>query len=131
MFVYPTHRQTLEEVIGGFEAAWVFFGGVFKVIIPDNMKTVIDQADALDPRFNNAFREYAQARGFVIDPARVRHPRDKPRVEKCVRYVRSSFFAGEAFGDLVDCRERAAAWCAQVAGTRIHGSTCAAGSGSG
>jgi transposase len=125
MFLYPTHRQTLEEVIAGFEAAWAFFAGVFKVIIPDNMKAIIDESDPLDPRFNDAFREYAQARGFVIDPARVRHPRDKPRVEKCVQYVRSSFFAGEDFRDLADCRERAAAWCAQVAGTRIHGTTCA------
>jgi hypothetical protein len=33
MFVYPIHRQTLDEVIAGFEAAWAFFGGVFKVII--------------------------------------------------------------------------------------------------
>ena len=98
MFLYPTHRQTLEEVIAGFEAAWAFFAGVFKVIIPDNMKTIIDESDPLDPRFNDAFREYAQARGFVIDPARVRHPRDKPRVEKCVQYVRSSFFAGEDSG---------------------------------
>ena len=62
--------------------------------MPDNLKPVVDQADALDPRFNDAFREYAQARGFVIDPARVRHPQDKPRVENGVRYVRGNFFAG-------------------------------------
>jgi hypothetical protein len=125
MFVYPTHRQTLEEVIAGFEAAWAFFGGVFKVVIPDNMKAIVDQADNTEPRLNDTFREYSQARGFVVDPTRVRHPKDKPRVEKCVQYVRSSFFAGEDFTDLTDCRARAALWCAQVAGTRIHGTTCA------
>jgi transposase len=125
MFVYPTHRQTLDEVIAGFEAAWAFFGGVFKVVIPDNMKAIVDQADNTEPRLNDSFREYVQARGFVVDPARVRHPKDKPRVEKCVQYVRSSFFAGEDFTDLADCRARAALWCAQVAGTRIHGTTCA------
>jgi hypothetical protein len=27
-FVWPTYWQTLNEVIGGFEAAWEFFGGV-------------------------------------------------------------------------------------------------------
>lgn len=27
MFVWPTYRQTLNDVIAGFEAAWVFFGG--------------------------------------------------------------------------------------------------------
>ena len=26
LFVYPTHRQSLEQVIAGFEAAWAFFG---------------------------------------------------------------------------------------------------------
>jgi hypothetical protein len=83
----------------------------------------VDQADNTEPRFNDAFREYAQARGFAIDPARVRRPQDKPRVEKCVQYVRSSFFAGEEFADLADCRVRAEQWCAQVAATRIHGTT--------
>ena len=94
-------------MIAGFEAAWAFFGGVFAVVIPDNMKAIVDKAHATDPRLNDAFREYAQARGFVVDPARVRHPRDKPRVERCVSYVRANFFAGEEFRDLGDCRERA------------------------
>jgi hypothetical protein len=35
LFVYPTYRQTLGEVIAGFEAAWAFFGGVFAVVITD------------------------------------------------------------------------------------------------
>jgi hypothetical protein len=30
-------RQTTEVVISGFEAAWAFFGGVFKVVIPENV----------------------------------------------------------------------------------------------
>jgi len=123
LFVYPTFRQNLAEVIAGFEAAWVFFGGVFAVVVPDNMKTIVDQADAIAPRLNDAFREYAQARGFAVDPARVRRPRDKPRVERCVQYVRSNFFAGEQFRDLTDCRERAVIWCRDVAGTRVHGTT--------
>ncbi|GFG98033.1 hypothetical protein MTIM_39120 [Mycobacterium timonense] len=104
MFVWPTYRQTLGEVIAGFEAAWVFFGGVFAVVIPDNMKTIVDKADATDAKLNDAFREYAQARGFAVDPTRIRSPRDKPRVERCVQYVRSNFFAGEDFRNLSDCR---------------------------
>ncbi len=35
MFVWPAYRQTLGEVIAGFEAAWAFFGGVFAVVMPD------------------------------------------------------------------------------------------------
>jgi Mu transposase, C-terminal domain len=122
-FVWLTFRQTTEDVIDGCEAAWVFFGGVFATVIPDNLSAVVDDADALAPRLNQAFVEYAQARGFRIDPARVRRPQDKPRVERTVSFVRSSFFAGETFVDLADAQRRAETWCRERAGQRIHGTT--------
>jgi hypothetical protein len=93
MFVYLTFSMTLEEVIAGCEDAWAFFGGVFAVVVPDNMSPVVAKADAVNPRLTREWLEYAQARGFVTDPARVRHPRDKPRVAYCTslgRFVRSS-----------------------------------------
>ena len=123
MFVWLTYSQTLVAVIAGCEAAWAFFQGVFKVLIPDNMKAIVDAANALDPRFNQAFIEYAQARGFVVDPARVRTPQDKPRVERVVPFVRNSFFAGETFIDLADAQRRAEDWCRERAGMRVHGTT--------
>jgi transposase len=122
-FVWLTHRQTLDDVFAGFEAASAFFGGIFATVIPDNMKTIVDRADPLEPRLNQAFVEYAQARGFVIDPARVRSPQDKPRVERVVPFVRNSFFAGEAFIDLADARRRVEVWCRQRAGRRGWRST--------
>ena len=122
-FVWLTFRQTTEAVIAGCEAAWAFFGGVFGVLIPDNMATVVDQADPLDPRLNQAFVEYAQSRGFVIDPARVRTPTDKPRVERVVPFVRSSMFAGETFVDLDHAQRHAERWCRERAGLRTHGTT--------
>jgi Mu transposase, C-terminal domain len=122
-FVWPTFSQRTEEVIKGFEAAWGFFGGVFPVVIPDSMKTIIEQADNLEPRFNDTFLEYAQSRGFVVDPARVRKPRDKPRVERVVPYARENFFRGEDFRDLRDTRLGAETWCTHTAGMRVHGTT--------
>ena len=122
-FVWPTFSQTTEEVIRGFEAAWGFFGGVFPVVIPDNMKSIVIEAENTAPRFNDVFLEYAQSRGFVIDAARVRTPTDKPRVERVVHYVQKNFFAGETFIDLADCRARAETWCTTTAGMRIHGTT--------
>jgi transposase len=122
-FVWLTHRQTTGDVIAGCEAAWGFFGGVFATLIPDNLSAVVDGADPLEPRFNQTFVEYAQTRGFKIDPARVRSPQDKPRVERQVQFVRGSFFAGENFIDLADAQRRAENWCRERAGMRIHGTT--------
>jgi len=36
-FVWLCHRQTVDDVIAGLEAAWVFFGGVSATVIPENV----------------------------------------------------------------------------------------------
>jgi hypothetical protein len=120
-FVWLSFGQTTADVIAGFEAAWAFYEGVFATVIPDNLRAIVERADATEPRLCQAFVEYAQARGFAVDPARVRSPQDKPRVERAVPFVRGSFFAGESFVDLADAQRRAEAWCRQRAGMRIHG----------
>jgi hypothetical protein len=121
MFVWLSFTQTLAAFIAGCEAAWVFFGGVFKVLVPDNASAIVADADAVNPRFTAGWLDYAQHCGFATDAARVRCPKDKPRVERTVQYVRGNFFAGEAFTGLSDAQARAEAWCRDTAGMRIHG----------
>lgn len=122
-YVYLTFQQTTLAVIAGCEAAWEFFGGVFPVLIPDNLKPVVDAADRLEPRWNREWLEYAQARGLAVDPARVRSPQDKGRVESGVKFTQRSFFAGEQFLDIADAQRRADGWCRVRAGMRVHGTT--------
>lgn len=121
MFVWLTFSQTLASVIAGCEGAWRFFGGVFRVLVPDNLSPVVADADALNPRFTVGWLDYAQHCRFATDPARVRHAQDKPRVERAVQYVRGNLFAGEEFLDLADAQARAEKWCRETAGLRIHG----------
>ena len=125
MFVWLSFTQTLGAFIAGCEAAWVFFGGVFKVLIPDNAAAIVADADAVNPRFTAGWLDYAQHCGFATDAARVRSPKDKPKVERAVQYVRGNFFAGERFTGLSDAQAASENWCQQVAGMRIHGTTCA------
>jgi transposase len=122
-FVYPTFTQDVLAVCAGLDAAWAFFDGVPQRIVPDNMKTIVQSAHATSPRLNDAFRDYAEARGLFVDPARVRHPQDKARVENHVAFVRESWFEGEQFADVEDARRSATHWCREIAGGRIHGTT--------
>jgi transposase len=122
-FVYLTFSQTTAAVIAGCEAAWAFFGGMFRVLVADNLKPVVDKADRLEPRWNREWLEYAQARGLVVDPARVRSPQDKGRVENGVKFAQRSFFAGEGFNGIADAQRRAEDWCRIRAGMRVHGTT--------
>jgi transposase len=122
-FVWPAFLQTTETVCEGLDRAWWFFGAMSKTLVPDNMSSVIKQADALNPTLVAAFVDYVQARGIFVDPARVRSPKDKPRVENQVSYVRESWFDGETFADLADARRSAEHWSREVAGMRVHGTT--------
>lgn len=97
--------------------------GIVARIIPDNGSSMVSRADSLSPTIVDAFADYAQARGLFIDAARVRSPKDKGRVENQVPYVRESWFAGERIDDLDAARASARAWCHDIAGARIHGTT--------
>jgi hypothetical protein len=121
--VYPVFRERTEDAIEACEAAWEFYGGVFEVLIPDNTKAIVQIADPLEPLIQRTFLEYAQARGFHIDPTRVRKPKDKGRVEKSVRDTREDCFRGEHLGSLDQSRERALFWSRNEYGMRRHSPT--------
>lgn len=123
MFVHPLYRQTLRELITGFESAWAFFGGVFRVVTPSNITAIVDRANATNLTMDDAFRDYAQMRGFTVDFTGMRRLYDIPPVEHNVSYVRSDFFADAHFRNITDCRRRAERWCAEVAGVRVHPTT--------
>ena len=108
-FVWPTFGQTLEDVIAGLESAWAFFGGVPRYLVIDNFPPAVAGADALYPVYTMGFLEYSQRRGFIADAARVRHPKDKPKVERGVQYVRERLFKGGSFNGLPHLRVRGAA----------------------
>jgi transposase len=122
-FFWPLVQQTVEATIEGLEQAWRFFGGHPVRLVMDNFPAVVAGPDALNPRPTRAFREYSQARGLILDPARVRSPRDKPHVENGIRYARERWWKGATFIDLADSRQRAEVWCRDVAGQRVHGTT--------
>lgn len=122
-FVWPTFFQTTQAVIEGLEAAWEFFGGVVQRVLLDNARCMIDTANPYTPKVQQVFEEYSQMRGFFVDTARVRSPKDKPRVERQVPYVRQDWFRGESFMGLEHAREDARRWCLEDAGRRVHGTT--------
>src|SRR6266508_6374990 len=56
----------------------------------------------------------------MIDPARASKPKDKPRVERQMPYVRDSLWRGRTWGGETDMAAAALRWCTEVAGVRSH-----------
>jgi transposase len=121
-FVFLSLHEGTEDAIAACEAAWGFYGGVFGVLLVDNAKCIVTEADPLGARVNETFLEYAQSRGFHIDTTRVRDPKGKARVERSVRDVRDDGFGGEVLDDIEAAQRRAGTWCEEY-GTRRHSST--------
>ena len=118
LFCYPVLRMTQAEFLAAHVAAFAFFGGCPHRLVPDNLGSGILRADLYDPRANRSYAELAYHYGCLVDPARLAHPKDKPRVERMVPYVRDSFFSGRQFTDLAAMRSEAANWSLAVAGQR-------------
>lgn len=122
-FVYPVFQETTATGIEACEAAWEFFGGVFKAVIVDNTKAIVEIADPVKPKIVQGFLEYAQARGFAVDTTRVRSPKDKARVERTVPTVRDDCYGGERLLTIEDARSRGRRWCLDEYGMRRQRTT--------
>lgn len=62
-----------------------YFGGVARILVPDNCKTaVIRNSSRREAEINETYQEMAQHYGTAIIPARVRTPKDKPNAEGTV-----------------------------------------------
>ena len=76
------------------QASWIaahihmyeYFGGVAKILVPDNCRTAVDHNNKSwnDPRINAVYQEMAEHYSIAIIPARVRSPKDKPNAEGSV-----------------------------------------------
>jgi transposase len=62
-----------------------YFGGVAKILVPDNCKTaVVHNGGWKDQQINETYQELAEHYGTAIIPSRVRAPKDKPNAEGTV-----------------------------------------------
>src|SRR3954467_4917688 len=64
------------QVLGGRRAspahvaAFRYFGGVPRRLVPNNLKTRVDKPDLYDPKINKAYAELATHYGALVEPAR-------------------------------------------------------------
>ena len=64
-----------------------FFGGVTRILVPDNLKTGVEKASWYSPVINKVYHEMAEHYGTAIIPARIKKPKDKPNAEGSVKVI--------------------------------------------
>ena len=83
--VHPS--QELCHWINGHVRAFCYFGGLPKILRPDNPKTGVKSPNYYEPDLNPTYQEMAEYYQVAVLPARVRKPRDKGNVENGVQNV--------------------------------------------
>lgn len=103
--------------------AFEYFGGVPRVIIPDNLKSGIVKASFTDPLINRSYGDLADHYGFQVDPCLPGTPQHKGKVESGVKYVKNNFRPFRRFSDVQDANRQLKQWNRTVASVRDHGTT--------
>ncbi len=102
--------------------AFEHFGGVPKIVIPDNLKAIKKTA-YLDPLPNRSYADLAKHYGFQIDPCLPGTPEHKGKVESGVKYVENNFVPLREFKSFSDANMQLQGWNMTTVRNRIHGTT--------
>jgi len=110
--------QTMENFLRGHVHAFESWPGQPRVILYDNLKSAVLERRGNQILFHPRLIELSAHYHFAPRPCQVRAGNQKGRVERAIRYVRDSFWAGRAFTTLAECNRQALLWRDQTAHQR-------------
>ena len=92
-YAEATLTQSIPDWIGSHIRAFDFFGGVTELLVCDHLLTGVSTSCPYEPNIQRTYEEMASYYGAAVLPARVRKPRDKPKVESGVQSVEERILA--------------------------------------
>lgn len=101
----------MDSFLRGHVEAFHAFSGSARVLLYDNLKSVVLERLGDTIRFNPELLAFAQHYRFEPHPVAVRRGNEKGRVERHIDFIRKSFFAAREFADVADLNAQAQVWC--------------------
>jgi len=92
-FAIALPNQKVADFIHGLNQALLFFGKLPKVILSDNLKSFVIQADKYEPKFNDLCIQLAAHYHLDLKATRPRKPKDKASVENMVNTIYTRIYA--------------------------------------
>ncbi len=110
--------QRMENFLRGHQGAFRAWGGCPRVLLYDNLKSAVLERRGDAIRFHPTLLQFAGHWRYEPRPVAVGRGNEKGRVERAIRYARSSFFAARQWRDLDDLNAQADTWCETLAAER-------------
>jgi len=111
-------NQRMENFLRGHVTAFATWGALPRVLLYDNLKSAVLERRDDAIRFHPTLLALSAHYRFEPRPVAVARGNEKGRVERAIRYIRDSFFAGRQWSDIDDLNAQADAWCAGPAANR-------------
>jgi transposase len=92
-YVEAFWTMEMENWIRAHVNAYEFYGGVTRILIPDNLKTGVTGNTRTETLVNKTYQEMSEHYGTAVIPARVKSPNDKPNAEGAVRTAKTWILA--------------------------------------
>jgi transposase len=110
--------QTMENFLRGHVHAFHAWNGLPRMILYDNLKSAVLERRGSQILFNPRLLELSAHYHFAPQLCKVCAGNQKGRVERAIRYIRDSFWAGRTFTTLTECNRQALIWRDEVAHRR-------------
>ncbi len=120
---YSERPFTTRKVIIAHEAAIAYFGGITTEFVYDQDTLMLVAENYGDLIMTEAFRSYAEYRGFQLHFCRKSDPQSKGKVENVVKYVKYNFLRGRIFIDIEILQGEGLAWLNRTANAKVHSTT--------
>lgn len=117
-----TPFTTLTAITAHDKAFWYFEGIVFEMVYDQDKMMLVDE-NIGDLILTEAFRKYADYRGFKLHFCRKSDPESKGKIENVVKYVKYNFLRGRTFVNVDILNGECKAWLSRTANAKVHSST--------
>jgi transposase len=117
------HPFTTIATIDAHERAFWFFGGRTEVIVYDQDTLLLTDENKGDLILTEAFRKYAEYRGFKLHFCRKSDPESKGKIENVIRYIKYNLLRGRRYVNIGILNGQGIDWLGRTANAKVHSTT--------
>jgi transposase len=114
---------TSETVVDAHEKAFEFYGGIPRVLVYDQDRTIIVDENIGDIILTATFKQYTKSRSFKLHFCRKADPESKGKIENVVQYVKKNFLYNRTYFDMDALNDDAISWLGRTANFLEHNYT--------
>jgi len=121
--LHQDHPFTTVDAICAHELAFVFFNGITEVVVYDQDALLLISENKGDLILTEAFRKYAEYRGFKLHFCRKSDPESKGKIENVVKYIKHNLLRGRIYINTKVLNDQTINWLSRTANAKVHSST--------